>query len=363
MCRERCRSKVLIPLNVLTAIRSADQEQATTRFARSRWTWALSIGLAAVLLYFSLRGVEWQRVGKIIANCSFRYLALAICCGTLAYIVRGLRWRVLLTAHENLSFTTVLWASSVGYLGNNFLPARAGELVRTAMISSRSQLSRTYVLTTAIAERVVDLVILVLIGSSVALALGQTPAWLNGISIVAAGAGILGIVLLALLPRVDAAGAAVIERLWLKPAWKNRVARMLESATLAMKGFRNASRVVQFAVLTVAIWLLDATGAVLLAHALGMHLSIAVALLLLTGLGVGSALPSTPGAVGIFQFVAVTVLVPFHFTRTDAIAFILVAQATGCMVITALGLIGLWRYSTSADTVRSQELHVEDQFG
>jgi uncharacterized membrane protein YuzA (DUF378 family) len=48
--------------------------------------------------------------------------------------------------------------------------------------------------------------------------------------------------------------------------------------------------------------------------------------------------------VGIFQFAAVKVLTPFNFTQTEAIAYILVAQAAAYIVITTLGLIGLWRY-------------------
>ena len=67
----------------------------------------------------------------------------------------------------------------------------------------------------------------------------------------------------------------------------------------------------------------------------------------MTGMGLGSALPSTPGYVGIYQFVAVTVLTPFGFSRTDAIAYILVAQALGYVVIGIWGSIGLLKYRRS----------------
>jgi uncharacterized membrane protein YbhN (UPF0104 family) len=101
---------------------------------------------------------------------------------------------------------------------------------------------------------------------------------------------------------------------------------------------------------TTIVWALDATAAVILARALGMHLLFSVAVLLSTGLAIGNALPSTPGAVGIFQFAAVTVLTPFNYTQTEAIAYILVAQAAGYVVITTLGLIGLWRYRLTGTT-------------
>jgi glycosyltransferase 2 family protein len=57
----------------------------------------------------------------------------------------------------------------------------------------------------------------------------------------------------------------------------------------------------------------------------------------------GSALPSTPGYVGIYQFVAVSVLVPFGFTKTNAIAYILLAQAMQYVLFSFWGPIALWR--------------------
>ena len=63
-----------------------------------------------------------------------------------------------------------------------------------------------------------------------------------------------------------------------------------------------------------------------------------MAILLLTGLGLGSALPSTPGYVGIYQFVAVTVLGPMGIAKSQALAFILVVQAYGYIGTLLLGL-------------------------
>ncbi len=64
-------------------------------------------------------------------------------------------------------------------------------------------------------------------------------------------------------------------------------------------------------------------------------------MLLLAGMGLGSALPSAPGYVGVYQFVAVEVLTPFGFTRDQALAFILVTQAAGYAVVLTWGLPAL----------------------
>jgi uncharacterized membrane protein YbhN (UPF0104 family) len=69
-----------------------------------------------------------------------------------------------------------------------------------------------------------------------------------------------------------------------------------------------------------------------------------VALLLLAGLGLGSALPSTPGYVGIYQFVTVSILTPFGVRHDDALAYSFVSQAMSYVVVLVLGLPGLYRF-------------------
>src|SRR5258708_25269997 len=111
-----------------------------------------------------------------------------------------------------------------------------------------------------------------------------------------------------------------------------------------MRAFHDARRLSGFLGVTALIWCLDAVGTVIVGAALGLRFPISLAFLLIAGLGLGSALPSTPGYVGIYQFVAVTVLTPFGFSRNGAIAYILVAQALSYVVIGFWGALGLLRY-------------------
>ena len=49
----------------------------------------------------------------------------------------------------------------IGYLANNVLPARLGELVRSHALGEGEGISRTTVLGTVVVERIVDTVIVV----------------------------------------------------------------------------------------------------------------------------------------------------------------------------------------------------------
>ena len=303
----------------------------------------LSILLAGVLLYFSVRGVDWGRVWRIIAAAQWRYLAVAAAFTTFSFFLRALRWRILLNTETWFSVGTVFWANMAGYLGNNFLPARAGELIRTVLISNRSSLSKTYVLTTALSERLMDVIALVLWSSLVLLGVNPKPRWMQDLSRTMAMVAGAGAVAIMVLPHTGGLVENLLRRIPLPEGLRNRLLRLAEQILSGMRAFHNWGRFTGFVFLTVVIWVSDAFGVMVGAWALGLTVSFRVALLLLTGLGLGSALPSTPGYVGIYQWVAETVLVPFGIGRDEALAYILVAQAMASVVMLALGLPGLYK--------------------
>jgi uncharacterized protein (TIRG00374 family) len=309
---------------------------------------AVSFGLAALLaaglLYYSLRGIEWRQIARIAAGASPGRVVVAAALGTAAIFLRAWRWRILLNAEGTVSVGTAFWATAAGYLANNFLPARGGELVRTFMISSRSGLGNTYVLATALSERVADTVALVAISAVVLLTLPAPPGWLASAARPFAILGLLGALVIAVLPFLGSVGRTAIACAPLPHALRPRLIAAMDQALRGMRAFHNPRRLSGFLALTLLIWYLDALGTVIIGAALGFPIPISVALLLITGLSLGSALPSTPGYVGIYQFVAVTVLTPFGFSRTDAIAYILVAQAMMYVVIGFWGSWGLIRY-------------------
>jgi uncharacterized membrane protein YbhN (UPF0104 family) len=64
---------------------------------------------------------------------------------------------------------------------------------------------------------------------------------------------------------------------------------------------------------------------------------------LLAALDISTAIPSTPGYVGVYQFVSVRVLEPFGVSRENALALILILQGLNIIAASALGGIGLRR--------------------
>ena len=207
-----------------------------------------------------------------------------------------------------------------GYLCNNLLPGRAGEFIRSVMISRRSSLSKTYVLTTTLTERLTD-----------AISAGdREPVAAHHHSF---ALGLFGASLVVGQRFFHGFIGRVLAALPLPARFSARLVGWLEHVVLGFSALDHFGRATSFCGLTLSIWMVDAISSMVTAHALGLTVPFPLAILLITALGLGSALPSPPGAVGIVQAVAISVLVPFGFTREEALSYILVAQAASYLVV------------------------------
>jgi glycosyltransferase 2 family protein len=309
----------------------------------SRVTLVIAIALAGVLLYLAFRGVDWAAMLHRLAQGQLDILALAFLTFTVSYCIRALRWRLLLSADRRIAPITVFWGIVVGYLGNNFLPARAGELIRSALLARKTGLSVSFVLATALVERVLDVVALVLIGfAAVATLAADVPAWLVAATRVMAVLAVAGLAVFVAIPRLERPLQRLLTRLLGERELTAKLSTLLTQFLLGMRAFQHRSRGAGFAALTVVIWLGDSLALILVARAFDLTLTLPEALLLIAALGLASAAPSTPGYVGIYQFVAVTVLAPFGFSRDAALAYIIAAQAVIYAVVIVWGALGLW---------------------
>jgi glycosyltransferase 2 family protein len=305
--------------------------------------------LSAVLLYLAVRGVNWREFIATIRHAKLGFLAVAFGMSNIALFLRSLRWRVLLSAEKRVAPLTVFWATMAGYLGNSFLPARAGEVIRSAALGHKAGMSKSWVFATALTERLLDAVALVLFSLAAVLSLPSSvlglpsSVWLVRAWKVIGVVGVAGIVILFAAPHFEGLFRRILGRAPGPARFRERLLGILGQFLSGMRAFANPSRGFAFAGMTVLIWLCDSVGTIIGTRAFGLSLTLPIAVMLLAGLGLSSAIPSTPGYVGIYQFVAVAVLVPLGYPRSSVLAYIIVAQALSYVIITVWGLLGLWR--------------------
>jgi glycosyltransferase 2 family protein len=306
--------------------------------------YAIAILLAGLFLYFALRGLDWAAFLAVLRNANYRLIPLIFLWSSISSWIRALRWRVLLTVEQNIPAVNVFWANMAGYLGNNILPARAGEWIRASYVSTENDLSFLFCLATGLVERLVDLIALVVLGFLALAVSGLLSAsfqyGLKLMSIVAA----VGLVVLLVMPYFGGRVHKILQSLpILNASIKEKLGGWVDHFLDGIAALHQPVRAGTFLLLTGLIWLLDGIGVILLAHSLHLQFSLIEAFLLLAGLGLSSAIPSTPGYIGIYQFVAVVVLQPFGISNASAVALIIFLQVASFLIIAFWGGIALWR--------------------
>jgi uncharacterized protein (TIRG00374 family) len=306
----------------------------------------IALILAGVLLYLTLRGLDWTAFFRSFRQVELLYLIPIVLWTSLVYLTRSARWRILLKGEQPLRLLTVHWANMAGYLGNNLLPARAGEFIRSVYLSRTAGISASFILATCLVERMVDVVALVILGAVSLALLGLVSEEIGWGLVFVAVIGVAGLFPLIFLPRIGDRFIKIIYDLSaLKEQQKARLAGWVAKFLVGLESLSSGGKIVPFGLWTALIWFMEAVGTSLLALAFHQSLPLFDALVLLAGLGLSSVLPSTPGSVGIYQFVAVSILVPLGFQREAALAYILAAQGITYVTVILWGGVALWQSS------------------
>ena len=122
---------------------------------------ALGIGISLFAIWVLVRSVDLEAAWQVLRTASPAWIAVMLVTTTLDIGSRGARWRSLLAPIAPLPYRRVLGYTYIGYLANNVLPARLGELYRSHALGDGEGVSRTTVLGTVVVERVVDTVMVV----------------------------------------------------------------------------------------------------------------------------------------------------------------------------------------------------------
>ena len=122
----------------------------------------ISISLAAVLLWFSFRDVEWADFIAGLRECRWGFILLSMAAGAFAFWLRALRWRqLLLPIDPSISRLTTFNGINIGNISNFVFP-RIGEFVRCGVITRRSSVTYEKVLGTVVLERGWELLVMLL---------------------------------------------------------------------------------------------------------------------------------------------------------------------------------------------------------
>jgi hypothetical protein len=297
----------------------------------------IGIGVSAGLLAYLLSTVDLVQVGAHLAKTNWGYLTLSVCLALFAVWVRAWRWRYLFPpgAHPSHLFSAVM----IGYMANNVLPLRAGELVRGYVVAKRGRQGFWTAIATIAVERLLDAlaVVIILAGLLLAISVPSELKWgaLAFLTLDLAAMGVLATVALA-----PAQCQRVVTRLFARwPALRAKLLRILETFLLGLQGIRTGSHLLPILAGSVALWVVYALATWTALAAAHLALSLTAAWTVLAFIGLGISLPSAPGFIGVFQAATVLALALFGVPRSEALSFSFLFHASQFVPITLIGWV------------------------
>jgi uncharacterized protein (TIRG00374 family) len=315
------------------------------------------LGLAISVLAFGLafRGADAARVFDALRKANYFWIVPSALLIALGLLFRALSWRVILG--RRIPLTRVFDVTNEGYLLNNLLPLRLGEFGRAYLISRHGDLPPLQALASVLVERVIDLLMIVVL----LLAFLPTITGLNVARNVVFGSIAVG--LGALVALVVAArerdwmlrlARAVLHRIpRLHPGrWEARLAALLDGLAV----LRDPRRAFTAAFWSGLAWVAAGLGAWALLRAFFPGAGVPVGFFVLTLVGLGIAVPSAPGAAGVWEFAIVQALSVFQVERSAALSYAIAFHLVHIGVTTLLGGLALAREGeTLAHLARSAQ--------
>jgi uncharacterized membrane protein YbhN (UPF0104 family) len=246
----------------------------------------------------------------------------------LATLARAERWhRIVARAQVTASRGDTYRLTTVGYMGNNVLPARSGDLLRAFLLAPIAGTRKRIVLGTVVAERLLDAIALALVLGLVILVFVRDAAIPEAhvVAVVALGVLVAGAVFVTTVLWARRTGQLARARALLRPlAAPSRNLGSLHGAGLLL--------------LSIAIWTLEASVYLAVARAVNLDFGLGDAFYVMALTNLFALIPAAPGYVGTFDAAVVFACKSLDASGSDAVAYLVMLRFVLFVPITVVGL-------------------------
>lgn len=323
-------------------------------------------GIISVALMWALfRNIDVVRLWAVLKEANYYWLIPNVILIVVAMYQRAYRWGFMIQPVKHVAYPNLLAATCIGFMANNVLPLRLGELVRAYSLSYQDKdVSKTASLATIFVERIVfDLVALLFIFGAVisVTEVNITEKMKFGmyLSIAAALIGLVFALLLAGKP--NQAGHFITRYLFFLPdRFKETIRVIIIKFSGGLQFFKKPKIVSWVGLQTLAIWFSMGISNYFVFLAFGFDLPLNASFMLLVIVSVSIMVPSSPGFIGVYHAGIVFTLSQYGIAREDALSFALVIHAAQYIPITLMGFYFLKKEHLSLSQLEEEAVDPVD---
>ena len=339
-----------------------------TTMLRQKRFW-LGVLITLALLAFVFYQTNLASIGAELSRANYFYLLPALALYFIGVGFRSVRWHFLLRSIKPIPVRALFPVVVIGYMANDILPLRIGELVRAFVLKQEHKISFASVLVTIVVERLFDGLTMIAFIAAASLVLPLDPAVKTTVALVAFAAIVMTVVLVlvsSLRERLDRV-ILFIPRL-LPSHWGESSGKLIDSFLHGLSVLRNPFDAIAAMACSIVAWLFEAAMYMTLAFAFSDLLpeiqgklleiagiatlaigfkSYAVFVLMTAFANLAATVPSTPGYFGVLDAPIRGTLTLFGVDPNLAASYTLVLHLALFLPVTLLGFFYAWRAGLS----------------
>jgi uncharacterized protein (TIRG00374 family) len=311
-----------------------------------KWQFWVGVLISVFFVWISLKGLKLDEFWGAVSHANYWWIIPGIAVYFVAVWARAWRWHYLLKPIKKIPTGTMFPIVTIGYMGNNIYPFRAGEVLRAVILKRRQGVSVSASLATIFVERIFDGVVML---SFIFLNLPEL-AKLNGASgvvgniqqvavygTVAFAAALIVFLLAAMFPQITTkVGLWLIEHL-LPKRFHIKAISLTNKFLDGLASLRSPANILMVFATSAVIWLLETGKYWFVMHAFNFDVSFFTLMLMNGIVNLATTIPSAPGYIGTFDAPGIAVLTAYGVDQATAAGYTLVLHAALWLPITLLG--------------------------
>jgi uncharacterized protein (TIRG00374 family) len=316
---------------------------------------AITIGLLVYLFY----KVNYAELGQALSGANYWWLIPNVILIMVTMVFRAYRWKHMIQPIKDVPVKRLFSITMIGFMANNVLPFRLGELVRAYSLSRKEHVSKSASLATIFVERLVFdlLALLIIFGIVLLISPLKMDQELKVGAMVTIGAGLIGLLFAVYLSRRSERDSHILKRIIrifparFRPGFENAIARF----ATGLEFMRDGRQMFWVTFHTFAIWVVMGLSNYFILLAFGWSdLPIAASFVILVVVSILITVPATPGFVGVYHYGTVLSLSFYGIAKGPALSCALVMHATQFLVITLVGFYYLRREHLSLKEIEEE---------
>lgn len=313
--------------------------------------WRVIVGLLISVFFLAWARSLVGNFGSMVESlgqANYLFLVPALVAYFVGVWLRAVRWHFLLRPVKPILSRRLFPVVVIGYMANDVLPARLGELVRAYVLGEQEGVPKTTTIGTIVVERLFDgLAMLIFVG-----VVGLTvplDAEIAGIFRIAAILFIGVLIVLFAVGSSRSRAVDLIQRLdrSLPRSLQGKVAHLADRFLQGLDCLRSGRLSAIILALSLGAWLCEATMYFVVAMGFGFNLGFPAYMLTAAVANLGAMVPAAPGYVGTFDVGALASLLLFGASPGRAGGYVLVLHLALLVPVTLLGFYYLWRANLS----------------